>query len=135
MAEAPKNREEQRILLHNVSWGTYGRLLAEREERRSPRFFYDRGVLEIMSPSAEHDRISRIVAALVELLTEELDIDVESVGSRRRSRGKTSSEASSRTSAFSLARTPSACAKPLRVGETWISTRTTRRRTWWWKCI
>jgi Uma2 family endonuclease len=81
VAEALKNREEHRILLPNASWGTYVRLLAEREERRSPRFFYDRGLLEIVSPSAEHDRISRVVAALVELLAEEADTDVENVGS------------------------------------------------------
>lgn len=81
MAEALKNREEQRILLPNASWETYERLLAEREERRSPRFFYDRGVLEILSPSAEHDMISRTVATLVELLAEEADTDVENVGS------------------------------------------------------
>ena len=81
MTEARKNREEQRILLPNASWETYERLLAERKERRSPHFFYDRGVLEIVSPSAEHDRISRVVAALVELLAEEADTNVENVGS------------------------------------------------------
>ena len=81
MAEALKNREEQRVLLHNASWETYERLLVEREERRSPRFFYDRGVLEILSPSAEHDMTRRIVAALVELLAEEAYIDVENAGS------------------------------------------------------
>ncbi len=43
MAEALKNREEHRILLRNASWETYERLLAEREEHRSPRFFYERG--------------------------------------------------------------------------------------------
>ena len=81
MAGAPKNREEQRVLLHNASWETYERLLAEREERRSPRFFYDRGVLEIVSPSTEHDGISRVVAALVEILTEEANADVFNAGS------------------------------------------------------
>ena len=81
MAEALKNREEHRILLPNASWETYERLLAEREERRSPRFFYDRGVLEILSPSAEHDMTSRIIATLVELLAEEADTDVENAGS------------------------------------------------------
>lgn len=81
MAETLKNREEHRILLPNASWGTYERLLAEREERRSPRFFYDRGVLEILSPPAEHDRSSRVVAALVELLAEEADADLFSAGS------------------------------------------------------
>jgi len=79
--EALKEREEHRILLHNASWETYERLLAEREERRSPRFFYDRGVLEILSPSAEHDGVSRVIAALVELLAEEADTDLFNAGS------------------------------------------------------
>lgn len=34
-----------------------------------------------MSPSAEHDRISRILATLVELLAEEVNIDVDNAGS------------------------------------------------------
>lgn len=55
--------------------------LKNREERRSPRFFYERGALEILSPSAEHDMTSRIVATLIELLAEEADTDVESSGS------------------------------------------------------
>ena len=76
-----KSPAEQRMLLENVSWETYERLIAEREERRKPRFFYDRGVLELMSPSGEHDRIGRIVAILVELLAEETGLDVDSAGS------------------------------------------------------
>lgn len=76
-----KGPAEQRMLLRNVSWETYERLIAEREERRKPRFFYDRGVLELMSPSGEHDRIGRIVAILVELLVEETGLDVDSAGS------------------------------------------------------
>ena len=81
MAEALKNQEESRIILPNASWGTYERLLEEREERRYPRFFYDRGVLEILSPSTEHDGVSRVIAALVELLAEEADTDVFNAGS------------------------------------------------------
>jgi hypothetical protein len=78
-----KNREEDRILLPNSSWETYERLLAEREERRSPRFFYDRGVIEISSPSAGYNMTSRIIATLVELLAEEANIDIENAGSPR----------------------------------------------------
>lgn len=87
MAEALKNRKGQRVFLYNMGWETYERLLAEREERRFPRFFYDRGVLEISSPPAEHDMTSRIVAALVELLAEEADTDVENAGSTTFKRG------------------------------------------------
>lgn len=83
---ALKNREEHRILLPNASWGTYERLLAEREERRSPRFFHDPGVLEIVSPSTEHDGVSRVIAALIELMAEEADAAVFYAGMRREMR-------------------------------------------------
>ncbi len=79
--QAVKSPAEQRMLLRNVSWETYERLIAEREERRKPRFFYDRGVLELMSPSSEHDRISRIIAILIELLAEKTGLDVDNAGS------------------------------------------------------
>jgi len=46
---------EQRVLLRNVSWETYERLLEENSDNSSPRFTYDGGVLEIMSPYAEHE--------------------------------------------------------------------------------
>ena len=79
--ELAKSPTEQRVLLRNVSWETYERLIAEREERPVPRFFYDRGVLEIVSPSKGHESVSRVVALLVEELAVELDLDVESAGS------------------------------------------------------
>ena len=80
--EAP----EQRVLLHNVGWETYERLREEREERPTPRFFYDRGEMEIVSPSAEHESISGIVASLVKELAVALGIDVYGAGSTTFSR-------------------------------------------------
>ena len=79
--ELVKGPAEQRVLLRNASWETYERLISEREERPVPRFFYDRGVLEIVSPSKVHESISRVVALLVEELAVELDVDIESAGS------------------------------------------------------
>lgn len=72
---------EQRVLLKNVGWETYGRLRKEREERRSPRFFYDRGVLEIVSPSTEHEAVSGVIASLVKELAVALEVDVFDAGS------------------------------------------------------
>lgn len=72
---------EGKVLLRNVSWETYEHLILDREERRVPRFFYDRGVMEIVSPSKKHETVSRVVASLVDVVTEALDVDVESVGS------------------------------------------------------
>ena len=71
---------EGRVLLRNVSWETYGRLIEEREERPVPRFSYDRGVMEVMSPSKRHETVSDIAASVVEELSVEWDIDLESAG-------------------------------------------------------
>jgi Uma2 family endonuclease len=71
---------EQRVVL-NVSWETYESLLADHLDCSSPRFTYDCGVLEIMSPSSEHEKINRCIALLVDVLAEELDLDVENLGS------------------------------------------------------
>src|SRR5438132_905323 len=72
---------EQRVVLRNVSWETYERLLAENLECSSPRFTYDRGSLEIMSPSAKHEWYNRLLSDLVKLLARELHIDVLDLGS------------------------------------------------------
>ena len=79
--EVVKSPAEGRVLLRNVSWETYERLMDEREERSVPLFFYDRGDLEITSPSTQHETISQVVALLVQLLAIELDTDVQSTGS------------------------------------------------------
>jgi Uma2 family endonuclease len=72
---------EQRIILRNVSWETYKRLLADNADSSNPRFTYDRGVLEIMSPSAEHEEFSHVLTLLVNVVAEELDIDIRGFGS------------------------------------------------------
>ncbi len=53
----------------------------ERGESRVPRFAYYRGELEIMSPQAGHESISYAAALLIEVLAEEMDIGVYSLGS------------------------------------------------------
>jgi Uma2 family endonuclease len=78
---------EQRVTLHNVSWETYERLLADLRDSSAPRLTYDRGTLEIMSPSSEHERYNRTAAQIVEELAVELDVHVESLGSTTFRRG------------------------------------------------
>ena len=72
---------EQRVVLTGVSWATYERLLHDLKDSSSPRLTFDRGVLEVMSPSAEHEESNRTIALLVEVLAEEFGIDVRSLGS------------------------------------------------------
>ncbi|GMR23974.1 MAG: Uma2 family endonuclease [Acidobacteriota bacterium] len=69
------------VVLENVSWQTYENLLADLADSSAPRLNYDRGVLEIMSPSAEHERLNRTLALLVEVVAEELSIETENLGS------------------------------------------------------
>lgn len=81
MVKTVKSPAEQRVLLRNVSWETYERLLAEREENRVPRFAFDQGMLEIVSPSSEHESISYYIGLLVAVFAEVTGVDVYGVGS------------------------------------------------------
>jgi Uma2 family endonuclease len=72
---------EERMLLHDVSWETYEQLLANYADNSGPRFTYDRGVLEIMSPSSEHEECNDIIKLLVYILAEEWDINARGFGS------------------------------------------------------
>ena len=85
--ETVKNRAEQRVLLRNISWETYERLLDERGDSRVPRLAYDRGDLEIMSPSSEHESVAYFVALLVAVLAEEMRVNAYGVGSTTYRRG------------------------------------------------
>ena len=68
---------ENRVLLSGVSWATFEALLADTDHRGS-RFIYDRGSLEIMSPSSEHEWITSLLRRMIETYTEELDIPIRS---------------------------------------------------------
>jgi Uma2 family endonuclease len=77
----PSEQTTQRVILRHVSWETYERLLAEHEQASSPRFTYDGGVLEIMSPSTRHERLNRSIATFCEVIIEECNIELDNVGS------------------------------------------------------
>ena len=68
------------IVLYKVAWSTYEALLADTDSPGT-RFTYDRGTLEIMSPSEEHERCKKFIARMIETLTEELQIPIRSAGS------------------------------------------------------
>ena len=61
---------EQRVILQNVSWETYERLLAESIESPGTRFTYDDGALEIMGVSIAHENPNRTLAMLVAIVAE-----------------------------------------------------------------
>jgi Uma2 family endonuclease len=42
---------------------------------------FDRGILEIMSPTTEHEEYNRTIASLVEVVAEEMDVEFRNLGS------------------------------------------------------
>jgi Uma2 family endonuclease len=74
------------VLLENISWQTYQALLKDIEEQPGIRMTYDHGILEIMAPLDPHEAYKKLLGRLVEAATEELNIEIRSLGSRTCSR-------------------------------------------------
>jgi len=77
----PQEEREQRTVLSHVSWETYESLLADHADARIPRFTRGEGLLEIMSPSSEHEKLIRVLAMIAELVAEEREIEFQNPGS------------------------------------------------------
>ena len=90
--QSPQQSEpERRVTLYGVSWETYEHLLTDLVDRSAPRLTFDQGVLEIMSPTAEHEEYNRTLAALVEFVANELRVNIRRLGSttfKRKELGK-----------------------------------------------
>lgn len=65
---------EQRVVFNHVSWNTYLALAAE-DNRPGKRICYDQGVMEIMSPGMLHEHISALISRMINVFTEEHEID------------------------------------------------------------
>lgn len=83
---------QQRFILYDVPWRTYERLLRVFSDRPGVRLTYDRGTLELMTLSYEHESSGYLLGRFVDTLTEELNLPVSGGGSttfrrRRRRRG------------------------------------------------
>ncbi len=69
------------IVAPDVSWEEYELLLDELGDRNRFRVSYDQGRLEIMSPSAKHEKYKDMLLRLADIIADELDCDLESFGS------------------------------------------------------
>ncbi|HEV8486929.1 MAG TPA: Uma2 family endonuclease [Blastocatellia bacterium] len=69
------------LRVDDVPWEEYEQLLADLGEGRAVRIFYDRGRMEIMAPASVHERPKSVMHTLITALRDELDIDIESLGS------------------------------------------------------
>ncbi|MDQ3685378.1 MAG: Uma2 family endonuclease [Acidobacteriota bacterium] len=78
---APPDVCESKVVLPNISWETYERLLTDLEDCSVPHLTYDRGRLEIMSPTPKHEDLNRSVEVLVNLLAAEFNMNARGLGS------------------------------------------------------
>lgn len=81
MSIAPASSSaEQRVVMDNISWSTYLAILNDAENRRG-RIAYDEGVLEIMSPSKQHENAKTLIARMIEAYAEATGIEADGAGS------------------------------------------------------
>ena len=71
-------QSETRILIPGISWEIFESLAAS--DCAGIRLTYDRGLLEIMSPSVEHEWFHKLLGRMVEAMTEVLNIPLRSGG-------------------------------------------------------
>jgi Uma2 family endonuclease len=69
------------LILKNVTWQMFEKILEELGETRAARVSYSKGMLEIMTPLAEHEDDKVIIGDLVKALLEELNVEFRSLGS------------------------------------------------------
>lgn len=70
----------EKVILHNISWETYEKLLKDIGDNPSLRVFYDDGDLEIMVESFKHGNIAHKLSEMISEIADLLDIDFEGAG-------------------------------------------------------
>jgi Uma2 family endonuclease len=78
MSTAVAHQPETRIMIPNISWEIFEAL--GNSDCASTRFAYDQGVLEIMSPSNDHEAFHKLLGQMVEMMATELNIPRRSLG-------------------------------------------------------
>ena len=68
------------LRLEHVSWDDYEQLLDQLAEWHGMRVSYDRGRVEIMSPSFQHEKFIAFISGMGRILAEEMDLTVEAAG-------------------------------------------------------
>ncbi|MCA6517385.1 MAG: Uma2 family endonuclease, partial [Pseudanabaena sp. M110S1SP2A07QC] len=71
----------QSTVLHDVEWQQFESILQDLGDKRSSRIAYLNGVLEIVMPLPEHEKIKVLISYFVQVLMDELGIDFEGFGS------------------------------------------------------
>lgn len=79
--------EQNRVIMHGISWQTFQQLLADRGERCGVLLAYDRGTVELRMPSQEHEWIKTTLTQIVDAVAFARDLHYRSLGSTTFNRG------------------------------------------------
>lgn len=71
---------EQRVVLHNISWDAYERILESHANHSTPRLTYDDAELEVMSPLPDQERLNHALQLLVPQVARRLGVRVYGLG-------------------------------------------------------
>jgi Uma2 family endonuclease len=80
LARPRRRLHREGVLFPGISWKNYERI-GRIFWNRPIRITYDRGQMEIMTTSNEHERIKHLVRRLLDVLVEELNIEICGAGS------------------------------------------------------
>jgi len=73
--------EDHVVQLHGATWADYERILEIRGDKSAPRITYLDGLLEIMSPSRDHENLKSLIGCLVETYCLDKGIRFTTLGS------------------------------------------------------
>lgn len=65
----------QKIILHNVKWETYEQILSDQADISGLHVYYNNGDLEFITESFKHGETASLLALIVAMLAETLEID------------------------------------------------------------
>lgn len=71
-----------RVVLRNISWQSYQSLIRDFAQEPAMRLTYDHGTLEIRIPLDPRETYKKLIGRLIEAATEELALEIRSLGSR-----------------------------------------------------
>ena len=74
--------KSDRVIFQNISWPTYQSLVVDFERSPTVRLTYDSGTLEIRMPLDPHESYKKLLGRLIEAATEEIGLEIRSLGSR-----------------------------------------------------
>ncbi len=79
-------QDNPKVMLQGITWQTYQSLVQDLASQPANHLTYDNGMLEIFMPLPPHETYKRLLGRLVEIVTEELDLEIRSLSASTWSR-------------------------------------------------